>query len=474
MDWNEAIALLHGADWKHAKIGLDRMKALMSALGNPQKKLRFIHIAGTNGKGSTCSMVRSILTEAGFKTGLYISPHLFSFNERISVDGTDISDDDLRRISGKVKAAVKDLNEEPTDFELITAMALCYFYEEGCDYVVLEVGMGGRLDATNIIDAPEVAAIMSIGLDHTEVLGDTEELIAAEKAGIIKSGAPLVVLNQKGSVLQVIADKYIEVNGANAEVSALIPFRKDSEYSLEKPLLHCDLTDKTEKMVKSYPDQIVNRFSGRGYLTVTDPEKLIVHSYSLKGEVFSYRSIKNIELPLLGSYQIDNAMTAIDIILSLKSRGADIDDEAIKQGLLNSRWPGRFELLSGDPVFILDGAHNPNGAEALAESIKVFLPDQKIIFVMGVMKDKDHLEMLKIITPFADSFIAELPYDGRGLEPEELKKEIFTVFEGPVFTAPSIKDAIAMAVTRGKELNLPIVCFGSLYQAGEVRRYFLH
>ena len=454
MDWNEAIALLHGADWRHAKIGLDRMKALMSALGDPQKKLRFIHIAGTNGKGSTCSMLRSILTEAGFKTGLYISPHLFSFNERISVDGKDISDDDLRKISEKIKAAVTSLNEEPTDFELITAMALCYFYEESCDYVVLEVGMGGRLDATNIIDAPEAAAIMSIGLDHTEVLGDTEELIAYEKAGIIKAGAPLVVLNQKASVLQVIADRFNEVNKANAD-----PSNKPGD---------------NELIISPYTDHNETGSSRQVPMTITDPDELAVHSYSLKGEVFSYRSIKNIKLPLLGSYQIDNAMAAIDIILSLKSRGVDIDDETIKRGLLNARWPGRFELLSEDPVFILDGAHNPNGVAALSESIKAFLPDKKVIFVMGVMKDKDHQEMLKLITPFAESFIAELPYDGRGLDPEELKAEISSIFEGPVFTALSIKEAVAMAVTRGKELNLPIVCFGSLYQAGEVRRYFLH
>ncbi|MCR5008304.1 MAG: bifunctional folylpolyglutamate synthase/dihydrofolate synthase [Oribacterium sp.] len=454
MDWNEAIALLHGADWRHAKIGLDRMKALMTALGNPQKKLRFIHIAGTNGKGSTCSMIRSILTEAGFKTGLYISPHLFNFNERISVDGVDISDDDLRNISEKIKTAVTSLNEEPTDFEMITAIALCYFHEEGCDYVVLEVGMGGRLDATNIIDAPEAAAIMSIGLDHTEVLGDTEEMIAAEKAGIIKAGSPLVVLNQKASILQVIADKFKEVNKYNVDLS-------NNPGDSEPILSPCTDHNETGSL-------------GQVPMTITDPNDLTVHSYSLKGEVFSYRSIKNIKLPLLGSYQIDNAMAAIDIILSLKYRGINIDDETIKQGLLNAGWPGRFELLSENPVFILDGAHNPNGVAALAESIKAFLPDKKVIFVMGVMKDKDHLQMLKLITPFADSFIAELPYDGRGLDPEELKKEIFTVFEGPVFAAPSIKDAVAMAVTRGKELNLPIVCFGSLYQAGEVRRYFIH
>jgi len=474
MDWNEAISLLHGSDWKHAKIGLERMKALMSALGNPQKKLKFIHIAGTNGKGSTCSMVRFILTEAGFKTGLYISPHLFSFNERISVDGTDISDYDLRRISEKIRTTVTGLNEEPTDFEMITAMALCFFYEEGCDYVVLEVGMGGRLDATNIIDAPEAAAIMSIGLDHTEVLGDTEEQIALEKAGIIKAGAPLVVMNQKDSVLQVITDKFREINGVNADVPALISPHEYSEYSLNNSDTQKKKAGETKQITSPCTVQNETTASKRVPLTITDPHALTVHSCSLKGGIFSYRDIKNLRLSLLGIYQINNAMAAIDIILSLKCRGINIDGETIKHGLLKARWPGRFELLSEDPVFILDGAHNPNGAAALAESIKAFLPDKKVIFVMGVMKDKDHLNMLKIITPFAESFIAELPYDGRGMDPEELKTEISSVFDGPTFTAPSIKDAVAMAVTRGKELKLPVICFGSLYQAGEVRKFFLH
>ena len=186
MDWNEAIALFHGADWKHAKIGLERMKDLMKVLGDPQKNLKFIHIAGTNGKGSACSMTASVVTAAGYRTGLYVSPHLDAFNERISIDGIYISDEDLRRIAAKINNAVSSLREEPTDFELITALALCWFSEQNCDFVVLEVGMGGRLDATNVIDAPIVSAIMSIGLYHTEILGDTEELIAKEKAGIIK------------------------------------------------------------------------------------------------------------------------------------------------------------------------------------------------------------------------------------------------------------------------------------------------
>jgi len=448
MDWNEAIALLHGADWKHAKIGLDRMKALMSALGNPQKKLRFIHIAGTNGKGSTCSMVRSILTEAGFKTGLFISPHLFSFNERISVDGEDISDDDLRRISGKIKDAVTGLNEEPTDFELITAMALCYFYEEGCDYVVLEVGMGGRLDATNIIDAPEVAAIMSIGLDHTEILGGTEELIAQEKAGIIKKGSDVVLLHQKPSVMEVISEIFRNVNSDTQEHAAI-----------------------TEPSSLSIHSGTSGFFSMAGNIIITEPSYLSVHSRDLSGQVFDYRDFKNIRLCLLGAYQTENASVVLEIVSCLRARGYKISDEAVRAGLIKAKWPGRFELLSSDPVFIVDGAHNPDGVRALINSIRTFLPGKKICFVMGVMKDKDYHEMLRLITPFAESFVTELPYSTRGLDPKVLKKEISVYFSGSVDVADSVTEAADKAWAHAKKTNTPVICFGSLYQVADIRSH---
>ncbi len=427
MDWNEAIALLHGSDWKHAKIGLDRMRDLMHSLGDPQKELRFIHIAGTNGKGSTCSMTRSILTKAGFKTGLYISPHLSSFNERISVDEENISDEDLSRIAALIKNAISELKEEPTDFELITAIALLWFKEQHCDFVVLEVGMGGRLDATNIIDAPLVAAIMSIGLDHTEILGDTEELIAAEKAGIIKPGSDVVIFDQKKTVVNVISDRFKKVN-------------KDCNYP--------------------------------GKLIVTDSGKLDILSRSLSGQSFSYRDIKDINLTMLGAYQVQNAMAAIDISLCLRAHGFDISDEDIRIGLKDAKWPGRFELLSQDPVLIVDGAHNPDGANALVGSIDTFLPDTKINFVMGVMKDKDYHSMLRLITPYAASFITEIPYNQRGLAPELLKKEVSTYFDGPVHTASSVTDAVDKALRKSKENGAPIICFGSLYQVADIRNYF--
>ena len=426
MDWNEAIALFHGADWKHAKIGLERMRDLMKILGDPQKKLSFIHIAGTNGKGSACSMTSSVLTAAGYRTGLYVSPHLDAFNERISIDGIYISDEDLRRIAAKINDAVSSLKEEPTDFELITALALCWFSEQNCDFVVLEVGMGGRLDATNVIDAPIVSAIMSIGLDHTEVLGDTEELIAGEKAGIIKKGSDVVVLHQKPSVLDVIR-----------EISA------DSEHTAS-------------------------------HFCITDPSSLSVHSRDLSGQVFDYKNFRDIELPLLGAYQTENAAVVLEIMSCLRARGYMISDEAVRNGLLNAKWPGRFELLSHDPVFIVDGAHNPDGVMALIESIKTFLPDEKICFVMGVMKDKDYHEMLRLITPFAESFVTELPYSARGLDPEVLKKEIASYFSGPVDTAGSVTEAVDKALTHAKDTSTPVICFGSLYQVADIRKHVMN
>lgn len=457
MDWNEAIALFHGADWKHAKIGLERMKDLMKILGDPQKKLSFIHIAGTNGKGSACSMTSSVLTAAGYRTGLYVSPHLDAFNERISIDGIYISDEDLRRIAAKINDAVSSLKEEPTDFELITALALCWFSEQNCDFVVLEVGMGGRLDATNVIDAPIVSAIMSIGLDHTEILGDTEELIAREKAGIIKKGSDVVVLHQKPSVLNVIIEKFRNVN------SDIIHNREVQTTCNESSFPASD-----SAVTTAFPDNAYPR------LIITDPSSLYVHSRDLSGQVFDYKNFRDIKLPLLGAYQTENAAVVLEIMSCLRARGYTLPDEAVRSGLLNAKWPGRFELLSTEPVLIVDGAHNPDGVMALIESIKTFLPDEKICFVMGVMKDKDYHEMLRLITPFAESFVTELPYSARGLDPEVLKKEIASYFSGPVDTAGSVTEAVDKALAHSKETRTPVICFGSLYQVADIRKHVMN
>ena len=501
MDWNEAIALLHGANWKHTKIGLERMRDFMHALGDPQEKLRYVHIAGTNGKGSACVMTQSILTAAGFRTGLYISPHLDQFNERLSIDGQMISDADLRRLAGRVRAAAETLGEEPTDFEMITAMAFCWFEEQHCELVVLEVGMGGRLDATNVISSPEVCAIMHIGLDHTEFLGDTVEQVAAEKAGILKPGADCVLYHQLPGVMDVVQQRFAEVNSDAADTTdaAASPLNADTADS------RCvsgaaGTTDSSFDIAHSNHAGASTK-SAAARLVITDPTAFTARARTIDGQVFDYRNRLDLRIQLLGNYQMENAMAVLDIIDCLQRRGWGISEDAIRAGLAQATWPGRFEVLSREPLLIVDGAHNPNGVEALVDTIRAYFPDQKINFVMGVMKDKDYHTMLRLIAPYAARFITELPDAHRALRPEQLKSEIRAYFDGPVETADSVTAAVQRAMeiagdSRGTcctgddtvrseiaiaddsidELHMnrqPItICFGSLYQVADIRRYF--
>ena len=473
MDWNEAIALLHGANWKHTKIGLERMRDFMHALGDPQEKLRYVHIAGTNGKGSACVMTQSILTAAGFRTGLYISPHLDQFNERLSIDGQMISDADLRRLSARVRAAAETLGEEPTDFEMITAMAFCWFEEQHCDLVVLEVGMGGRLDATNVISSPEVCAIMHIGLDHTEFLGDTVEKVAAEKAGILKPGADCVLYHQLPGVMDVVQQRFADVNPdaagtTDAAASALNADTADSRCASGA----AGTTDGAFDMAHSNHAGASTK-SAAARLIITDPTAFTARTRTIDGQVFDYRNRPELRIQLLGNYQMENAMAVLDIIDFLQRRGFGISENAIRAGLARASWPGRFEVLSRDPLLIVDGAHNPNGVEALVDTIRAYFPDQKINFVMGVMKDKDYHTMLRLIAPYAARFITELPDAHRALRPEALKSEIRAYFDGPVETADSVTAAVERAMELAEGSDAITICFGSLYQVAEIRNYFI-
>ncbi len=467
MDWNEAIALLHGANWKHTKIGLERMRDFMHALGDPQEKLRYVHIAGTNGKGSACVMTQSILTAAGFRTGLYISPHLDQFNERLSIDGQMISDADLRRLAARVRAAAETLGEEPTDFEMITAMAFCWFGEQHCDLVVLEVGMGGRLDATNVISSPEVCAIMHIGLDHTEFLGDTVEKVAAEKAGILKSGADCVLYHQLPGVMDVVQKRFAEVNpDAAARADAASTLSADTADSC------CTSGAAADRSTGRSIGQTDGGGRNTAQLVITDPTAFSARARTIDGQVFDYRNRPELRIQLLGNYQMENAMAVLDIIDCLQRRGFSISENAIRTGLARAVWPGRFELLSRNPLLIVDGAHNPNGVEALVDTIRAYFPDQKINFVMGVMKDKDYHTMLRLIAPYAARFITELPDAHRALRPEELKSEIRAYFDGPVETADSVTAAVQRAMEIAEGTDVITICFGSLYQVADIRRFF--
>lgn len=499
MDWNEAIALLHGANWKHTKIGLERMRDFMHALGDPQEKLRYVHIAGTNGKGSACVMTQSILTAAGFRTGLYISPHLDQFNERLSIDGQMISDADLRRLAARVRAAAETLGEEPTDFEMITAMAFCWFEEQHCDLVVLEVGMGGRLDATNVISSPEVCAIMHIGLDHTEFLGDTVEKVATEKAGILKPGADCVLYHQLPGVMDVVRKRFADVNPDAAAHADSTMAAAESTFSVDTADSCCtsgaaDATDGALDIAQSNYDSGSTK-SAAARLVITDPAAFTARARTIDGQVFDYRDRQSLRIQLLGNYQMENAMAVLDIIDCLQRRGfgisedaiqsgasavqapegeqkPGISEDAIRAGLIRASWPGRFELLSRKPLLIVDGAHNPNGVEALVDTIRAYFPDQKINFVMGVMKDKDYHTMLRLIAPYAARFITELPDAHRALQPEALKSEIRTYFDGPIETADSVTAAVQRAMELAEGSEAITICFGSLYQVADIRRYF--
>lgn len=416
MTFSQALDFIH-ATGNVSRPGLSRIRELMRRLGDPQDALRFVHVAGTNGKGSTCAMLESILRAAGYRTGLYTSPHLLRVTERIRVDGEEISEDDFAAAAARVCAAMDGMDDAPTEFERITAMALCHFAAQECSVVVLEVGLGGRLDATNVIAAPEVSVIANIGLEHTDWLGDTVEKIAFEKGGIIKPGRPVVLYRQSRAVEDVIA--------------ALCRERGCALRITEAPAAH-----------------------GGG----------------VDGQRFSYRTGEELFLPLPGDYQVENAALALETVEVLREGGWHIADEAVRRGLAGVRWSARLELLRREPVVLLDGAHNPNGVDALERAVSTLFPGEKLTLVMGVMADKDFGGMLDTMAPHAARFIAAEPDYYRALPSAELARVARGHLPCPVIDGGRVPQALerALALCEGG----PVVVFGSLYQAGEVRRFF--
>jgi len=418
MGIEEALAFIHATSWMGSKLGLERMHELMTKLGNPQNELRVIHVAGSNGKGSACAILSSILTTAGYKTGLYTSPHLIHVNERMKINGIDISDEYLVEIAAQVQMAVDAMGEKPTEFEIITAMAFLYFRQQRCDIVVLEVGLGGRLDATNVIPMPALTIIMNIGLEHTDVLGDTLQEIATEKAGIIKKTGTVIVYPQLPSVESVIEQI-------------------------------CE--ERQAKLIK------------------TNPEDINVRDETLEGQVFDWKKITGLKLKLLGRHQILNAAVVLTAIEQLNETGWIISEADIRKALVTAPWPARFEILSSAPLFILDGAHNPQCVEMLKQSIDTLLPEQKIVFVMGVLKDKDYLQMLKLISPRIKEIICLTPDSDRALPGESLAS-IVEGFELKATAFVNVERGIITALSAAK--GRPVIAFGSLYLAGSIRDSF--
>jgi dihydrofolate synthase/folylpolyglutamate synthase len=400
------------------------INTLLKELGDPQKDMKYVHIAGTNGKGSTSAFMASILRCAGYRTGLYTSPFIQRFNERIQVNGVQIPDEAIAEITTEIAAATERVQalgyRRPTIFELITALGFVWFKRSKCEIVVLEVGMGGRLDATNAIDESEVAAIVNIGFDHMEFLGDTLPLIAGEKAGIIKQNGSVVLYAQSEDVETVIKNACAAKNAA---------------------------------------------------LRLSDSSKAVVKRYDLDGIVFDFESYKDLHISLLGRYQVRNACTAVTITQALREKGWKISDEALFEGLKKAHWPGRLELLQREPVVIVDGAHNPQGAEALMEAMSLLFPGRKLNIVVGVLADKDYISSIDIAKPYAKKFYAVSPPSYRALKSQQLANEIHHHSDAPVEAYESIPAALESALNESKKDDV-ICIFGSLYQVGEIRSYF--
>ena len=419
MTIQEAIAYIEAHTWSQWKLGLSRTVELLEKLGNPQKNLCFVHVAGSNGKGSTCAMIERILREAGYRTGLYPSPHIEEFRERIQMNGTCIPEDALCELTARVKEVADAMEDHPTQFELITAIGMLFFAEQHCDIVVLEVGLGGAFDSTNVIDAPEVCVITNIGLDHTEYLGDTLPKITEAKCGIIKHGADVVLYENTPEITDVV-----------------------KAFCSEKD---CCLHIAYHARIRALEE-------------------------TLDGQTFVLDDKKTLRLALLGSYQLRNVSTVLTVIDVLRSRGFEIPEEAVEQGLARVMWPARFEVLRRSPLFLLDGGHNPQCAEALAESLSRIreTSGRRMTFLFGTLSDKDYETIIEILSPHAQEFICVTPDSNRALPAAELA-DLLREKGFPARACDTTEDAVRTCLAIQER---PVVAFGSLYMAGAVRKAF--
>ena len=415
MTAQEAVEYIHSITWMGSKPGLERTLELLKLMGDPQKDLKFIHIAGTNGKGSTAAMTASVLKEAGYRVGLFTSPCLYKFNERIQINGEHISDEDLCAVTNFVRPLAASMADHPTEFELVSCIGFAYFKQKNVDIVVLEVGMGGALDSTNVIDVPEVAVLTNIGLDHTDFLGNTLEEIAETKSGIIKEGGSVVLYPGQRSVETVVETICRERNAT---------------------------------------------------LHYADFEKIQLLKHSLKGQTFQYGD-STYELPLLGHHQLHNAAVVLQILAVLREKGWNISEDHIKEGLRATAWPGRFDIAREDPLFIIDGGHNPQCLDALAKNMEDYLQGRRIIALTGVLADKDYITMYQPVIPHIEEFVCITPPTPRKLDAALLAQYLR---EAGAAATPcdTILEGVKTAMEKAGKDGV-VLCFGSLYSIGEIR-----
>ncbi len=420
----DAVSKIHEFLRFGSVLGLERMTTLLGKLGNPQDELKVIHVAGTNGKGSICRYVYEVLQAGGYKTGLYTSPFLEVFNERIEFDGAYISDEDLDVYTNKVLEKAREMVDEgfesPTEFEVVTAIAFLYFAEKQADYVVLEVGLGGSGDSTNVVKSPLACIIASISLDHTDRLGNTIAAIAREKAGIIKAGCPVISSTD------------------NEEAKAVIKAR-------------------SEEMLADFYD------------TSKVPSKVIKEE--LDGTTFAvsvFGQEREIKIGMLGRHQMQNATAALTALVLMAEEGKiSLTEEVISEGFAKAKQIGRFEIMEENPYVILDGAHNPDGSRALREAVEKHFAGKKILMVTGILADKDIDEVFENFTAITSDFVVTEPNNPRKMTAEELAKQISA--KGGICT---VKADPAEAVAYAKSLygEYDVILFtGSLYLIGEIR-----
>ena len=428
MNYREATEYIEELQQYGSVLGLDSMRELCSRLGNPQDELRFVHIAGTNGKGSVLAYVSTILKEAGYRVGRYLSPTITDYRERFQIDGRFITQSGLCKYLEQVKEAAEAMAAEgkphPTPFEVETAVAFLYFLDKKCDIVVLETGLGGALDATNVVKTTVAAVFASISKDHMAILGDTLEKIALVKAGIMKDRCYVVTARQDPAVAKILKQ------------AALL--RKCKLYT-------------------------------------ADAERAKQVYYGVTKQRFTYAGYKNLEISMLGKFQIENAVVAVETIQVLAKAGFPVKEEALRRGLLLTSWPGRFSVIGKKPLFIADGAHNEDASRRLAESLQFYFAEKKMIFILGMLKDKEYEKVINNTCNMAEHIITVTPpIRERAMPAYELAQAVREC-NGNVTVADSVPEAVEIAyLLASREKDAVIVAFGSLSYLGELMKVVEH
>lgn len=426
MDYKEVVNYIETSMKFGCRPGLERTTKLLEFLGNPHKRIKMVHVAGTNGKGSTTAIIAGILSSSGYKTGMYISPHLYKNTERMTIDGEEITEEDFVKYALEVMDMVKQMKdrgfEGPTQFEMYTAMAFLYFERKSVDFAVIEVGLGGRYDATNVIDSI-LSVITSISYDHMDILGGTIKEIAAEKAGIIKENTTVVMYPQT------FGDAVSAIEAACREKNA--------------------------------------------GLVKVNPETISLRGYGVEGQVIDYispdYSIRDMSLPLIGDHQLKNAATALAAVTELNRKGYVIKEESIRKGLEAVNWPCRLSIAGRDPLILIDGAHNEEGIDSLQAALKKYFTDKKIIYVIGMLKDKDYKYAVEKLMPMAHAVVATEPDSSRALDADGMAEAV-KPYCSNVTAEPEIIKAIEKAKGIYDKDSMICIC-GSLYLAGSAYEY---